>query len=87
MGCNTCDGTYTVCLTCKPLYYLRTDNLCYISCPDLFFANNATNTCDPCHSSCGTCTIGSQCLTCRTGDFLRPLSDTLCYPTCLPGTF
>jgi proprotein convertase subtilisin/kexin type 5 len=45
----------------------------------------ATSNCEPCPTGCATCTSLSTCQSCSPSYFLR--SDSLCYSTCLPGTY
>lgn len=56
---------------------------CVATCPNPFWGNSATLTCDSCLASCASCTTGTTCTSCNSGLFLR--TDNLCYTTCPAG--
>ncbi len=89
-GCATC-SSLSLCLTCASFptsYFLRLNNLCYITCLAGFYAETANLTCVNCPTGCATCSSLTLCLTCSstpTPYFLR--TDHFCYTSCLPGFY
>ena len=77
---ETCDkprvqymvGTLLQCLTECPIgtftYTDLHDSICVYECPEGFYSNSTTHTCEPCHSTCLTCTDAesTSCLSCAT---------------------
>lgn len=66
--CKTCQGSATNCTSCKlsssnPHFK---NNECLASCGDKFYPNPTTKVCESCHSSCQTCTTGTECTSCIT---------------------
>jgi len=67
--CLTCSSA-TNCLSCAGGAFLRTDNLCYDSCPIRYYANPMLSICQNCPYDCLTCNYDGTCLTCdEVGDF------------------
>uniref|UniRef100_A0A8L0DTH4 Proprotein convertase subtilisin/kexin type 5a n=1 Tax=Oncorhynchus mykiss TaxID=8022 RepID=A0A8L0DTH4_ONCMY len=57
-ACATCcsGGRADGCLNCADgLLYLRKQGHCHSSCPQGHYQDNQHHTCEPCHSSCRTC--------------------------------
>ena len=70
--CLTCETAATYCLTCaSPLALF--ENECISTCPDGYYNNTDTQTCDECDPSCLTCQspgTSTSCLTCADGFYL-----------------
>uniref|UniRef100_A0A3B3IJ91 TNFR-Cys domain-containing protein n=1 Tax=Oryzias latipes TaxID=8090 RepID=A0A3B3IJ91_ORYLA len=62
-SCSECmEGGDEDCLSCSPgLVYLRTEGRCLPSCPPGYHRDSAHQTCEPCHSSCKTCSGETIC--------------------------
>lgn len=56
-------------------YLLRTDQLCYNSCPLRFFQDNTDKICVACPYDCLTCDINGNCLSCDSAGDFRSLSN------------
>ena len=84
-GCRSCYSG-TICRSCKRGYYLRATgnkSLCDQKCPNRYYTNQQTISCDPCPYDCFTCDIEGNCLTCSTKDHRRLFDITercLCLP-------
>ncbi|KAL0965792.1 hypothetical protein UPYG_G00285770 [Umbra pygmaea] len=87
-SCGECSGGGAdSCLNCaEGLLYLRRQGRCHSSCPQGHYHDSQHHTCEPCHSSCRTCSgKGSQaCDTCHTG---YTLSDGMCESHCNMGQY
>jgi proprotein convertase subtilisin/kexin type 5 len=62
------------------------DASCESTCPEKYWANNETNTCDHCDSTCATC-LGADynnCWTCPEGTYFHEYE---CKVPCPGGTF
>ena len=57
-GCLTCTGTGTSnCQSCADdNYLLDGTTICSTSCPNGFYAEDSSNTCEACDEECATCT-------------------------------
>lgn len=97
-NCKTCiGGNSNDCVTCNFGNYLFLSNTtCLTSCPDGWFPNSTTHTCDPCYQgnfptieqTCATCD-GSQstnCLSCTSGTYYFPENRT-CLIACPSGYY
>ena len=99
-NCLTCVTTSTNCLTCgfstagANLYLFGSS--CLLTCPNGYFANSATFTCDACHFGCATCSGSSltSCTVCTDYNnagtiipYYKVLGSTTCAPTCPTGQF
>lgn len=75
--CSSCTST-SVCTACSPGYFLDSSNSCQIACPAGYYKNNLALTCDPCDSSCKTCSgpTKDECFSCNDGYYLLPSSTT-----------
>lgn len=82
-----------ICLECKVGAYFNTqDGTCTYLCPDGLWGSDITKNCEPCHSSCGTCSGGdtdANCVSCpSTPRQLYKNSDTgQCVALCPEGTW
>ncbi|XP_078812274.1 proprotein convertase subtilisin/kexin type 5 isoform X2 [Oryzias latipes] len=84
-SCSECmEGGDEDCLSCSPgLVYLRTEGRCLPSCPPGYHRDSAHQTCEPCHSSCKTCSGKLEfCDSCFPG---YQLSDGHCKSMCDQG--
>lgn len=85
--CKTCSVTYINCTSCHSNStnpYLHNNN-CISVCPNGFYADNSSYSCEKCVSPCEFCANSSvrSCLTCITGNYLF---GNECLPTC-PANF
>uniref|UniRef100_A0A3B3BV29 Growth factor receptor domain-containing protein n=1 Tax=Oryzias melastigma TaxID=30732 RepID=A0A3B3BV29_ORYME len=64
-SCGECtDGGEEDCLSCSlGLVYLRNEGRCLPSCPPGYHRDSSHRTCEPCHSSCRTCSGATVYLT------------------------
>ena len=62
VGCNSCERAND-CQECNSPYFLH-ENRCEESCPNRFFKNTTTRTCDSCSSNCILCTDATDCDLC-----------------------
>nr|XP_029512291.1 proprotein convertase subtilisin/kexin type 5-like [Oncorhynchus nerka] len=87
-SCGECSGGRADgCLNCADgLLYLRKQGHCHSSCPQGHYQDSQHHTCEPCHSSCRTCSgKGSQaCDLCHMG---YTLSDGMCESHCNMGQY
>lgn len=87
-GCAICTGPLsTQCSQCTGNYMLvQALSSCVLACPNGYFNNQPSNTCDPCEetSYCATCplTSATTCTSCKSGYFLS-LSDSSCGTGCV----
>ena len=97
-SCVTCNAQSSdSCLKCDSPYFLYPNTIgqCLLACPDGFWANKETRTCDSCWISklgspysCKTCLSGassSQCTACSEGAFLYPNTGGECVSPCPDG--
>ena len=89
VACVLCsDGTHTQCTACSPGYFLQPSpsTVCLNACPDGYWGNSGSNSCDTCNAACAICTGPSdtQCSACNSGYFLQP-SSTTCLDSCPIG--
>uniref|UniRef100_A0A8C8D0K2 P/Homo B domain-containing protein n=1 Tax=Oncorhynchus tshawytscha TaxID=74940 RepID=A0A8C8D0K2_ONCTS len=87
-SCGECSGGRADgCLNCADgLLYLRKQGHCHSSCPQGHYQDSQHHTCEPCHSSCRTCSgKGSQaCDLCHMG---YTLTDGMCESHCNMGQY
>ena len=72
-NCRTCDATQ--CYKCSTGYYATLSDLgvvnnCTTTCPDYYFIQTSTSTCQKCKNLCLTCTTTSDCQKCVIPYFL-----------------
>lgn len=105
LPCRSCLGSPDNCQSCYSdpllaqsrtlLFTNGSNNTCLAQCPDTFFLQSSSSSCQPCSSSCATCATQSQlCTTCPA---LLPylltlannntVSSSLCYRTCPTGYY
>ena len=98
--CFTCNGPLsTNCLSCQSgSYYYSQGSQCLITCPQGFYANIVTSTCDSCYtfssnsaqqtSSCAACTgpNSDECSACYSGTYLDNSTRT-CVSVCPDGSY
>ena len=94
--CKTCYDSSTFCMTCTTsgqyTAYLYIDNTtypinstCLPVCPVGYFANKATQTCDPCNVSCTACIYtANYCTACITNFYWYKYT---CYDICPTKTY
>lgn len=61
---------------------------CLSTCPDTYYGESTTNTCDKCHSECYTCSgkTNKLCKSCKS-ESTRFLLDTSCVEKCPDGKY
>ena len=74
-SCLKCKS-YAICLECAPGFFLRSDQLCYSSCPSRFFPDSIDKVCVACPYDCLTCDANGNCLTCNSTSDFRSLSNS-----------
>ena len=88
LRCTDCFDSPTNCSACTRsgtwtsyLYSADPTNItCLKVCPDGFFANKTSQTCDPCNVNCSTClNSANYCLSCMSGWYWTGWS---CYDPC-----
>ena len=99
-SCLTCDSpSSSSCVTCEPGFFLYPSprGQCLQICPDGYWPNDSSGTCDACWvnpeldtdpHSCKTCASGSesnQCTSCAPGTFLHPNTGGQCLSHCPDG--
>jgi proprotein convertase subtilisin/kexin type 5 len=73
------------CLFCQTGSFLNSNTgICVLTCPDGYFGNSTTNTCDVCAEKCATCTSLTNGLTPKLG---KVIYQGICLDTCPNGTF
>jgi proprotein convertase subtilisin/kexin type 5 len=84
-NCAECSKTSKNCTLCNAGTYLdSTTSTCVATCPDEYYKDDSTLTCQPCVSPCKKCTTSAVCLTCITDYFLF---GTICTDNCTDGTY
>ena len=87
-ACSNCaDGTDTQCSACKINYYLQpapSDTTCDSTCPDGYWGDDATQSCQVCHSFCSECSgpNSNECSACKSGYFLQGSTCMTCHLAC-----
>ena len=64
--CLVCNYSSNACATCVTGYYLF-NSACLATCPDSYYGDNATQSCQSCTSNCLLCTQSTNCLLCISG--------------------
>lgn len=80
-SCATCTAYGADnCRSCNAGYFLYpfSGGECFSSCPNGFYGNTSTNTCQPCNDD-------NLCMLCPDGSFLQPDSNKSCLATCPSG--
>ena len=90
-ACLTCDTSATDCLTCgnvTGIVYYFLSNVCYQTCPDLYYGDSSDNTCKSCHANCSKCFAAdnTSCTECIANHFLL-YGTTECSATCPDGFY
>jgi proprotein convertase subtilisin/kexin type 5 len=95
LRCASCYSVFDNCTSCKTSnpwksYLFYNDTLgywiCVASCPDTYFANTTSNTCELCDPVCATCNKNSTyCLSCI--NTYGWLDDYFCYSPCPVGYY
>ena len=98
-NCLTCVNSDNYCLTCGMSYGLQTYLLatdCIFPCPNGFYPNSYTNTCETCDISCLICTgpTSTECTACSNDTvngvstiYYLGIGQTICYATCPQGQY
>lgn len=86
-NCKTCDATQ--CYICYNGYYATLTvsgvvNSCTATCPDYYFIQSSTLTCQKCINLCLTCTSTNNCQKCVTPYFLY---NNQCVTSCPEQTY
>ncbi|XP_023578731.1 proprotein convertase subtilisin/kexin type 5 isoform X1 [Octodon degus] len=67
-SCKDCQGPHsTDCLSCDPYFFLlRSKGECHRACPEHYYAEQSTQTCERCHPTCNECEGKGElhCLSC-----------------------
>ena len=90
--CKTCNpNNPNECLSCDSTssnFTYLIGNTCNSTCPDSYFANSKSATCDKCASPCSTCSgSATSCLTCDPASGKKFQYKSTCYTSCPTGTF
>lgn len=76
--CRSCFGSSSNCTTCLSSYYLHS-NTCLQKCPDGYYVELSSQSCEKCHQSCLTCTERlTKCTSCLPG---KVLFREICFDT------
>ena len=79
-SCASCTGpSSSNCISCNVGFYLQPNSTkCRNTCPQGYFTNNQTLTCDPCNIACSSCTGSTNimCQSCQANFYLQPDSTT-----------
>lgn len=81
-GCSMCLSA-TKCTVCETGYFL-TNQKCALSCPDRYFMDRVTQSCQSCPYTCLNCDKNRGCITCSLVSDFRILSTSNKIPTCTP---
>ncbi|KAL4496784.1 hypothetical protein ABPG73_011750, partial [Tetrahymena malaccensis] len=83
-SCNTCNTSdSTKCLSCLSNTYLY-NSQCLSTCPNQYYKNTTTLTCDQCIANCQQCTNNTSCSLCQPNYYLQPGQNS-CLATCPSG--
>ncbi|XP_032146778.1 proprotein convertase subtilisin/kexin type 5 isoform X1 [Sapajus apella] len=87
-SCKTCQGPQpTDCLSCDTFFFLlRSKGECHRTCPDHYYAEQRTQTCERCHPTCDQCK-GKGALNCLTCVWSYHLMGGICTSECLVGEY
>jgi len=88
--CTTCYNVSTFCISCtlsgpNKAYFYSVNSSCLQVCPNMYYANTSTQSCEPCDSSCSICLYAANfCTSCKSGYYLYK---NMCYNQCPDGTY
>lgn len=85
-ACLLCTNSLTTsCTSCNSTNYLfLSRTTCFVTCPDNYFGNPLTMTCDACSANCVHCTDANTCTSCITNIYLY---SGVCYNVCPRGSY
>ncbi|KAM9206534.1 proprotein convertase subtilisin/kexin type 5-like [Dugong dugon] len=88
MSCKACRGPRPVdCLSCDTFFFLlRSKGECYRTCPEHYYADQSTQTCERCHPTCDKCK-GKGALNCLSCVWSYHLVGGICTSDCLTGKY
>uniref|UniRef100_A0A8C2YIS2 Proprotein convertase subtilisin/kexin type 5 n=1 Tax=Chinchilla lanigera TaxID=34839 RepID=A0A8C2YIS2_CHILA len=87
-SCKACWGPHpTDCLSCDRYFFLlRSKGQCYRTCPEHYYAQQSTQTCERCHPTCKECE-GKEALSCLSCVWNYHLMGGICSLDCLVGKY
>ncbi|DAA26857.1 TPA: proprotein convertase subtilisin/kexin type 5 [Bos taurus] len=87
-SCKACQGPQpTDCLSCDPFFFLlRSKGQCHRTCPEHYYMEPSTQTCERCHPTCDKCK-GKGALNCLSCVWSYHLAGGLCTSDCLVGEY
>uniref|UniRef100_A0A8C6F9P2 Proprotein convertase subtilisin/kexin type 5 n=1 Tax=Monodon monoceros TaxID=40151 RepID=A0A8C6F9P2_MONMO len=87
-SCKACSGPRpTDCLSCDPFFFLlHSKGQCHRTCPEHYYAEQSTQTCERCHPTCDKCK-GKGALTCLSCVWSYHLVGGICASDCLVGEY
>lgn len=87
-SCKACRGPRpTDCLSCDPFFFLlRSKGQCHSTCPEHYYAEQSTKTCERCHPTCHKCK-GQTALDCLSCVWSYHLVGGICTSDCLVGEY
>ncbi|XP_045696264.1 proprotein convertase subtilisin/kexin type 5 isoform X1 [Phyllostomus hastatus] len=87
-SCKACRGPRpTDCLTCDTFFFLlHSKGECHRTCPEHYYANQRTKTCERCHPTCHECE-GKEPLKCLSCVWSYHLAGGICVSDCLVGQY
>ncbi|XP_036711559.1 proprotein convertase subtilisin/kexin type 5 isoform X1 [Balaenoptera musculus] len=87
-SCKACRGPWpTDCLSCDPFFFLlHSKGQCHRTCPEHYYAEQSTRTCERCHPTCDKCK-GKGALTCLSCVWSYHLAGGICVSDCLVGEY
>ena len=65
LNCANCNETINICYNCNPNYYLYNGG-CTSACPNGYYGNATTGSCELCMANCVLCTNSTVCVQCIT---------------------
>ncbi|XP_053319728.1 proprotein convertase subtilisin/kexin type 5-like [Spea bombifrons] len=88
-SCQTCFGPQALdCFSCHSGYFLDKENQCVATCPQGYFADQFSQTCEKCSDTCESCTGASDnCVSCKLDKQSVFLHEGNCLPDCPEGYF
>ncbi|XP_046958233.1 proprotein convertase subtilisin/kexin type 5 isoform X1 [Lynx rufus] len=87
-SCKACRGPRpTDCLSCDTFFFLlRSEGECHRTCPEHYYADQDTRTCERCHPTCSKCR-GKGPLNCLSCVWSYHLAGGICTSDCLVGEY
>uniref|UniRef100_A0ABI7XV30 P/Homo B domain-containing protein n=3 Tax=Felis catus TaxID=9685 RepID=A0ABI7XV30_FELCA len=87
-SCKACRGPRpTDCLSCDTFFFLlRSKGECHRTCPEHYYADQNTRTCERCHPTCSKCR-GKGPLNCLSCVWSYHLAGGICTSDCLVGEY